>query len=174
MIEAIRSGKKTLAEYQLEWGLTSGGDPNSVVAPDDLHSNMRFSLLSYAIQRGNSSAARSLLEKGANPNGSKGETDEFPLWWAASKGNLGITMELVSRGADVNGRRKGLTETTALHAAIYFDHAEIVRYLIDNGADVKKRTLENNRWGVANATPLELARKLGRPECERELMRKVQ
>jgi ankyrin repeat protein len=44
---------------------------------------------------------------------------------------------LLDRGADVNGRRRdGLT---ALHSAAYRGHLQVMRYLLQHGADVAIR-----------------------------------
>jgi ankyrin repeat protein len=159
----IRSGKKdAVAAY-----LDRGGDPDATVATDLLHGNILDSLLSITIRSQQFEIARLLLDKGANPNGARGE-NAFPLWWAARSGDLGITKELVSRGADLNTQREG-NGTTALHAAIYFDHPSITRLLADSGADVTRRTRDLNPWGISGATPLELAQELKHDECARVL-----
>jgi ankyrin repeat protein len=110
------------------------------------------------------------LEKGADPNGGCGE-HEFPLWWAARSGDLGLVEELVSRGAAIDTQREG-NGTTALHAAIAFDHPVVVRYLVGHGADLSRRTLDWNPWGIYRATPAELAQNLGHTECVQALTSK--
>jgi cytohesin len=50
---------------------------------------------------------------------------------------LGLVRLLLDRGADVNGRRRdGLT---ALHSAAYRGHLQVMRYLLQHGADVAIR-----------------------------------
>jgi hypothetical protein len=157
--DAIRAGKKNwVATY-----IASGGDPDATIATDIAHGDIRHSLLSLALMSNQFAVALLLLDNGANPNGAPGE-NEFPLWWAARSGDIRITKELVARGAALDTQREG-NGTTALHAAIYFDHPRIVRYLVDRGADTSKRTLNYNCWGVHGATALELAQKLGCAKC---------
>lgn len=161
--DAIRSGNEQRVASYLE----NGASPDETKATDPLHGDVRNSLLSMAIYSEQFEMASFLLRRGASPNGAKGESD-FPLWWAARGGNLKITKELVSRGANLDTQREG-NGTTALHVAIYFDHPAIVKFLVDSGADVTKRTLDLNPWDIHGATPLQLAQALGRKECEQEL-----
>jgi hypothetical protein len=164
--ESIWSGSKDkVAAY-----LADGGDPNATLATDPAHGDIAHSLLSIALRSDQFAVARFLLDKGADPNGAQGESD-FPLWWAARSGDLTITKELVARGAALDTQREG-NGTTALHAAIYFDHPEIVRYLVGRGSDVTRRTRDLNAWGIYEATPRELAQKLGHTKCERALVGK--
>jgi ankyrin repeat protein len=163
LVAAVRSGNKVLVAAHL----ANGEAPNSTAVTDKLHGDVRDSLLSIAIAEKQYAIARLLLDEKADPNGVRGE-HQFPLWWAARSGNMGITTELVSRGADLDIQREG-NGTTALHIAIYFDHPQVVRYLVERGADIEKRTQDLNPWGIRQATPLELARNLGHLECERAL-----
>jgi ankyrin repeat protein len=161
--ETIWSGEKDrVAAY-----LARGGDPDATIPTDKLHADIEDSLLSVAIGSNQFEIARLLLDKGANPDGPSGDR-QFPLWWAARSGDLGIVKELVTRGAKLDSQRGG-NGTTALHAAIYSDHPEVVRYLVGRGADVEKRSAHITPRGTHWLTPLELARTLKHAECEQAL-----
>jgi len=165
-LKAICSGSKS----EVDWYLSHRGDPNATIATDTLHGDEEDSLLSIAIGAERFDIARLLLSKGADPNGARKES-EFPLWWAARSGNLEMIKDLVSRGADLNTQRPG-NGTTALHVAIYFNHPEVLRYLVEKGASARKKTLDRNPWGIYNATPQELAAELGRKDLEALLRQK--
>jgi ankyrin repeat protein len=79
-----------------------------------------------------------LVARGANVNG-----DPYrgtPLIWAASKPRLAAATWLLDQGAEVNRRATfgGPTHgegVTALHLAAQSDHVEMVRLLLERGAD---------------------------------------
>jgi Ankyrin repeats (3 copies) len=71
-----------------------------------------------------------------------------PLYYAASYGLIGTVEALIAAGADVNVRA-GRYGGTALHAAYYRDHPEVVEVLLQAGADPTIRDLHGD-------TPLEL------------------
>lgn len=78
------------------------------------------------------------------------EVNEIEYW--ASLGNLTRVQEAISSGHDVN--LKGAGGYTALHAAALNNHVEVLRLLLDSGAEVSPR-LESGE------TPLDLARLAG-------------
>jgi ankyrin repeat protein len=73
-----------------------------------------------------------LLDKGADPN-ARGRAGFTPLI-VASRSNVAMVRALLAHGADVNGKNRG--EQTALMEAARNGQVEIVRFLIDTGADV--------------------------------------
>ena len=56
-----------------------------------------------------------------------------PLLVAAGKGDLAKVKELVTQGADVNGQ--SLASSTPLIEATYNGRIEVVKYLLENGAN---------------------------------------
>lgn len=76
--------------------------------------------------------ARRLIDNGADIDASQGR----PLIEASHAGFKAMVKLLLERGADVNAQGEGL-KRTALHAAIYQGHINIVRILLDGGADVE-------------------------------------
>lgn len=96
--------------------------------------------LAAVIASGNTTKAKELLDKGANPN-IKMVDGEWALVWCLihmdSFRMLTIT-ELVQHGADVNVLAKG--GETALMLATYTRVVDLVKLLIEKGADINKKT----------------------------------
>ena len=67
------------------------------------------------------------------------------LYDAAERGNLDLVQELIAEGVNVNGAfmAAGTEKTTPLHAAAMGDHVEIIRALIDAGAELESRNGED-------------------------------
>jgi ankyrin repeat protein len=93
--------------------------------------------LARACENGSESAVTRLLEAGANPN--TAQTNGLtPLMIAARTGDVRILNALLARGANVNAET-ARTHDTALMWAIAEKHREVVRALVDKGADVHPR-----------------------------------
>jgi Ankyrin repeats (3 copies) len=62
---------------------------------------------------------------------------------ACSEGDIETVRQLLNRGVDVNKKddREGWT---ALHFAIFEEHKEIIKLLLDNGADINQE--DNEGW----------------------------
>ena len=58
-----------------------------------------------------------------------------PLWFSAVRGRLDIVKILVKRGANVNSQTK--PSSTPLHAACTNGDYEMVKYLVENNADME-------------------------------------
>lgn len=103
-----------------------------------------YAPLSYAARAGDTRAINALLDAGADLNArdcaSLGYT---PLINALHKYQNAAARALVERGADVNGRAgycaDNLVENglTPLMIAAKYDNAEIVKFLLERGADVR-------------------------------------
>jgi ankyrin repeat protein len=94
--------------------------------------------LSLACLNGSGAVTALLLASGANPNLAKlnGET---PLMTAAFTGNAGVVKLLLAHSANVNAQETTRGQT-ALMWAVAKNHPDVVRALIDGGADVKARS----------------------------------
>jgi hypothetical protein len=100
--------------------------------------------LIYAARSGDAEVVGALLDAGANPNArdcaSWGWT---PLIHALHKYRDEAARTLVARGADVNGRAGGCAErkiengVTPLMFAAKYDNAEMVKFLLEHGADAR-------------------------------------
>lgn len=131
-------------------------------------------LLHFASGAGCLQVVKSLLHHGANPSlEGRGRT---PLYCVAnecwSAAGPEIVRALVGAGADVN-EASGVTRATALHAAARRGNVEIVRALLDLGADLHardrkgdtplERAINCRKTGVAQLLGERAAASAGRP-----------
>jgi ankyrin repeat protein len=79
-----------------------------------------------------------LLKAGANPNAAYG-AGETPLMTAARTGNVASVKTLLAHGADINATEE-FRGQTALIWATTENHPEVVKLLIERGANVNGRT----------------------------------
>lgn len=121
---------------------SSAADPslqvhsNATVSPD--RSGLSIKLYQY-VEDQDDVGVEEIISSGAdpnfpNPNGS----GRFPLHLAASSGNERITGTLLEKGSSINAL--DVEGETALHAAVDGDSFEVVRMLLDQGADLSIRT----------------------------------
>jgi ankyrin repeat protein len=89
---------------------------------------------------GNGEIISLLLDAGADANAGTllGDT---ALMNAAKAGTIQGVQALIAAGANVEARDDQLSQTPLMWAAV-FDHADIVRILADNGADINAKSLE--------------------------------
>ena len=104
--------------------------------------------------------ARSLIEKGADPNTTNGWGAPF-IYWCAEKGKTDLIDFALEKGADVHATNK--TGETALHRAAFVGKAEIIDHLMDRGANV-------NQKSTHGATPLFVAALRGQLEAVQKLL----
>lgn len=89
--------------------------------------------LTAAANDGTINIIKMLLDKGANINSPAG----WPLQAAATQGHIAVIQEFIARGADINAMttNEGYQGGTALQVACRFGQTEIVRLLLEHGAD---------------------------------------
>ncbi|KAK1375854.1 Potassium channel [Heracleum sosnowskyi] len=154
--------------------------------PDELDSTGRTPL-HIAASRGSMECVSVLLDYGANPN-SKDSEGNVPLWESISGGHEAVTKVLVDNGATISSGDVGQfssfavkqnnldllkqiikyggdvtlfnnTGTTALHTAISDENTEVVKFLLEQGADIDKA--DQHGW-----TPRAMAEYQGHEEIK--------
>ena len=131
----------------------------------DVANDLGVTPLALASANPTASLAEKLLDFGADPHFAS-EIGVTPLMEAARTGNVAAMQALLDRGASVNAVESA-REQTALMWAVSERHPEIVKALLENGADVSVRSLTrirmvklDSRGGGRRspevATPLEL------------------
>jgi ankyrin repeat protein len=160
--------------------LRSGAQPN---APNDLG----VTPLALACENGSAAMVEALLAAGADPN-AKLHSGETSLMTASRSGSAGAVKALLARGADMNAKEP-THKQTALMWAVSNRHPEIVRLLVESGADIHARSdvrprvvHTGNRFGDRNEsqgvvtmelggfTPLLFAARQGQVETGRILL----
>ncbi len=94
--------------------------------------------LSLACTNRSAAMVERLLQAGADPNAALW-TGETPVMVCARTGNVETVKLLLSHGADLNAKETQ-QEQTALMRAVAEKHPDVVRALIDRGADVRARS----------------------------------
>eukprot|EP00095_Tigriopus_kingsejongensis_P010708 maker-scaffold179_size282488-snap-gene-1.25 protein:Tk10708 transcript:maker-scaffold179_size282488-snap-gene-1.25-mRNA-1 annotation:"ankyrin repeat and kh domain-containing protein 1" len=96
--------------------------------------------LMHACAGGHEAVVKALLEAGANVE-DHNENGHTPLMEAASAGHVGVAKILLKFGAGINTHSNEFKES-ALTLACYKGHLEMVRFLLDAGADQEHKTDE--------------------------------
>lgn len=131
IMQAIREGAWDVYDVLLD-------DQNTVLNAINIH---RETPLMYLAVLGETARAQDLIRRGALVN----RLGWTPLQYAASKGHLETVKMLVANKAIVNAPAPD--GTTALMMAAYGGSEPVVRYLLDQGADVTMQNLNN--WDAA-------------------------
>ncbi|KAG7572523.1 Ankyrin repeat-containing domain [Arabidopsis suecica] len=107
-----------------------------------------------AMVEGHDKVVKVLLEHGSTIDA--GDVGHFACT-AAEQGNLKLLKEIVLHGGDVT--RPRATGTSALHTAVCEENIEMVKYLLEQGADVNKQDMHG--W-----TPRDLAEQQGHEDIK--------
>ncbi|MFT0548357.1 ankyrin repeat domain-containing protein [Allopusillimonas ginsengisoli] len=133
IMQAIREGAWDVYDVLLN-------NQGTVLNAINIH---RETPLMYLAVLGETKRAQDLIRRGALVNKLGGWT---PLQYAASKGHLDTVKMLVEHKAIVNAQAPD--GTSALMMAAYGGSEPVVRYLLEQGADVTMRNL--NKWDAAD------------------------
>ncbi|XP_078658640.1 ankyrin repeat domain-containing protein 17-like isoform X7 [Branchiostoma floridae x Branchiostoma belcheri] len=113
--------------------IAHGADVNS-------RSSTGNTALTYACAGGYEDVVRILLEAGARIE-DHNENGHTPLMEASSAGHVGVARLLLERGAGINTHSNEFKES-ALTLACYKGHLDMVRFLLEAGADQEHKTDE--------------------------------
>lgn len=124
--------------------LDKGSDPN-------ISNRYGVTPLTLAVDAGNTDMVRLLLEAGADANTVLHNKKPI-LFSAAAVGVLGSVQELVNHGAKVDARDPQFGQS-ALMIAANEGHADVVNYLLEQGADPNAETMVvgEERWVRPNS-----------------------
>jgi ankyrin repeat protein len=111
--------------------LRAGAEPNAA-------NDFGVTPLSIACTNASAPMVERLLAAGANPN-ALSAAGESPLMIASRAGSAGAVKALVARGADLNAKEP-VRGQTALMWAVANQRPEVVRVLIETGADIHARS----------------------------------
>jgi len=122
LFQAIQKGDSASVKRLLDQGVGA-----NVQDPEGTPALMAAALYADA------SCVKLLLDWGANPN-LRNAVGATPLMWAVP--DLAKVKLLIAAGAEVNARSANLQRTPLLIAASYPGSVEVLRLLVDHGADV--------------------------------------
>jgi len=120
----------------------------------DINSEYYFSIVLGCAGIASFETVKFLIDNGANINGGK-EHIWTPLDRAVSSNRADMVLYLIEQGADVNlvGTHDGYTPSHPLTVAIQNGYYEIVKILVEHGADLDYK----EGWADGKDTPLEIA-----------------
>jgi ankyrin repeat protein len=104
----------------------------------NIANDLRMTPLSQACTNASAPLVELLLKAGADPNTAIA-TGETPVMTCAGAGSADAVRLLIARGADVNAKEPSQNQT-ALMWAVSERHPEVVRVLVEHGAQVSERT----------------------------------
>ena len=151
LILAAKNGHAKVVQLLLDAGasaLTEGGawlhapvkaSAHHSIADKDMSRGSGPTAVYFAVAKGHVEILSTLLstQPGSSSKFSQVDMQEL-LKWAAMYGHMECAKLLIRHGADIHDREG---EYTALHLAAYFDHAEVISLLLDEGANPEQTTL---------------------------------
>lgn len=129
LMEAASAGHVDIVKLLLEYGADANAQSSAGNTP-----------LMYACNGGHEEIVKILLEQGANIE-DHNENGHTPLMEAASSGHVNIAKILLDKGAGINTHSNEFKES-ALTLACYKGHLEMVKFLLEAGADHEHKTDE--------------------------------
>lgn len=121
--------------------LALGADPNQPAPRHRTDRTIPTLPLVEALAQGDEGLVRKLLDAGANPTGRAGH--HAPMSMAIEKQRLDLVQRLHEAGADLSTyHRRGGLYASYLEEACAIGNADTVRWLIDQGADVRETRSE--------------------------------
>ncbi|PSN65745.1 ankyrin [Corynespora cassiicola Philippines] len=107
--------------------------------------------LQYASEWNEAALVREFIRKGADVNAEPAEQKATALQFAAINGNFEIANELIKAGAYINASPAKYCGRSALEGAAEHGRLDMVRYLLEAGADVKGKSNQNYKRAVFRA-----------------------
>lgn len=126
MFHAVNSGNFDLLQYLLQIG-----------ADVNISSELELTTIHVAQTK---QIVDILLSHGADLEGKDGEGNT-PLMDTSGNGHLSAVRGLCLQGANIN--HQGLQGYTALHFAVEYERADVVKYLLSRGVDIALRNSAN-------------------------------
>ena len=151
LMVAAMAGKTETTKLLLEHG-----------AKIDAKTKKGRTALTWASWRGMTDTVKALLAAGANVN-TRDQWGSSPLGFAVSRGRTETVAVLLNAGAKTNFHHTESGQTVLIDAVVR-GNIDVVRLLLENGADVNEQDLGGRK-------PVDFARKLNRVEIEVMLRR---
>ena len=137
---AAEGGNEVIIETLLSSGLDIDSRGNDGTTP-----------LMVAAAKGDEKTVDLLLSKGADPH-LKNFIGRNLLHAAAEGGNISIVKSMLSRGIDIDSKDDESSSVTPLIIAVKENHVEVMKYLLQKGADISLTTgsYERNALHIAS------------------------
>jgi ankyrin repeat protein len=129
----IRQAYIIAAQHRSSWGVQVLRRQGADI---DILAQSKMSALVEVLATGDIEATKTLLDNGANPNGSENATERRPLLLAAHAGLTNMVELLLHYGASLE--ILDCVGLSALHWASKADHLETTRLLLSRGAEVDR------------------------------------